>query len=176
MKYFARLFHLPVIETHTGRKIGFLSDVYVDKNTGSILGIVVRNENILYPNRLILAANIVEEAPAKIFVSGFGKRYAVLPPPLLGDPISYKRQVYNKRAVKPSGENLGKIKDCCFDFEAGKMCELELGKGLSDDFMNGRSRLGLSNGVSLRAAKIEVSENDRVLYRGRGMKKIMKGR
>ena len=175
LKYFARLYHLPVVEKDSGRQLGNLSDVYVFKNSGDIFAIVATNENILYRNRLIYANNIVEEKPDALLVRGFGERFASVLPVENSEIRSYKSALHNKKVVQ-SGEVLGKIKDCCFDFETGRMCEIELGRGLTDDLIHGRDHLKLSGNVWVMKSDVVVSDEEKLLSSGKGMKKMMKGK
>lgn len=175
LKYFARLYHLPVIEKNSGRQLGTLSDVYVMKNSGDIFAIVATNENILYRNRLIYANNILEESPKGLLVRGFGERFSSVLPVENSEIRSYKNALYNKKVLQ-SGEILGKIKDCCFDFETGRMCEIELGRGLPDDLLHGRDHLKVSGNVWVLNSDVVVSDREELLSSGKGMKKMMKGK
>lgn len=175
MKYFARLSHLPVIEKESGRKLGTLSDIYIEKKNGRIFAIQTTNENILYRNRLVYASDILEETPSKIYVRGFGERFLSVPPIPKEQVVSYRNAVYNKRVLRENGEILGKIKDCSFDFETGKMEEIELGKGLSDDLLYGRNRLSLDGEISVYRTNVIVDEKGKLIHSDKGIKKIMKG-
>ena len=174
LKSFARLYHLPVIERTSRRKLGTLDDIYVKKESGELIAIEVTNENIFYRNRLIYAKDILRETPRYILVSGFGERYASVLPEGVRNAKSYRRDVYNKRVMR-AGEVLGKIKDCSFDFETGQMNEIELGKGLAEDLLHGRSHLPLSGNVTLRQNGVDVGENQQVIPAHKGIKNIMKG-
>lgn len=174
MKSFARLYHLPVIERTTRRKIGLLSDVYVKKESGELIAVEVTNENILYRKRLFYAKDIVRETPGYLLVQGFGERYAAVLPDGVQSAKSYRREIYNKKAMRGS-EVLGKIKDCAFDFETGQMEEIEVGKGIAEDLLNGRTRLLLSDGISVRGGSVDVHCENRVIPSQKGIRNIMKG-
>ena len=174
MKSFASLYHLPVIERETRRKLGNVSDAYLKKESGELIAIQVTNENILYRNRLIYAKDIIRETPGYVLVRGFGERYAAVLPERVQNAKSYRREIYNKKVVR--GDTvLGKIKDCSFDVETGKMDEIELGKGLSEDLLYGRAKLRLSDGITVRQGSVKVGKGNRVLPSGKGIKNIMKG-
>lgn len=134
---FLKLKGRKVANADTKKNFGRLSDILVNKSTNEIIGIISKNDTLLYRHRLFYMTDIVKIEEVTVFVKGYGEKFAKVIP-IYGDYTSCENDIYKKRAVFQSGTEAGKIQNINFDFEAGMISEFEIGSSLMQDILNGR--------------------------------------
>ena len=121
----------------TDKYFGRLSDILVNKDTSEIIGIISKNESIIYKHRLFFMRDIVKTDELCIQVKGYGEKFIKVVP-LYEDFKSCENDIFKKRALYPSGRTAGFVRDISFNFEAGVMSGFEVGSSLIQDLINGR--------------------------------------
>ena len=126
-----------VCEHETNKYFGRLSDIIVNKDSNKIIGIISKNEALLYRHRFFPVKDICGGDEVNVFVKGFGERFVKVIP-VWGDFICCGNDIYKRKAVYSDGSDAGKIQDINFDFEAGIITEFEVGFSLAQDLLVGR--------------------------------------
>lgn len=121
----------------TKRYFGRLSDILVNKDTNRIIGIISRNDSIIYRHRLFYMKDICKTDELCIYVNGYGEKFMKVVP-FYEDYKSCENDIYQKSALYPSGKRAGFVKNITFNFEAGVMSGFEVGASLIQDLINGR--------------------------------------
>lgn len=121
----------------TNKYFGRLSDVLVNKDTNRIIGIISKNDSLIYRHRLFLLSEVTGCDDVCIYVRGFGERF-VRVIPVFTDFSSCEDDIFKRKAVSTSGNIIGKIQNIHFDFEIGCIKGFETGFSLAQDLLNGR--------------------------------------
>lgn len=121
----------------TDKYFGRLSDILVNKDTNQIIGIISKNEAIIYKHRLFYMRDICRTDEVSIYVNGYGEKFMKVIP-LYGNFKSCENDIYKKRALYPDGHGAGFVRNITFNLEAGVMSGFEVGSSLIQDLINGR--------------------------------------
>lgn len=124
-----------------------LSDILVNKDTNQIIGIIARNDAIVYKHRLFYMRDVCERDEVCIYVKGYGEKFIKVIP-LMEDFKSCENDIYKKRALYKNGQGAGLIKNISFNFEAGVLSGFEVGSSLIQDLIKGRLICPSSNTVN----------------------------
>lgn len=136
-----------VCDKDTDKYFGRLSDILVNKDTNKIIGIISKNDSIIYKHRLFFLRDIVRADELCIYVKGYGEKFIKVVP-LYEDFKSCENDIYKKRALYPSGRTAGVVRNITFNFEVGVMSGFEVGSSLIQDLINGRLVCPSSNTVN----------------------------
>lgn len=126
---------------------GRLSDILVNKDTNEILGIISKNDSIIYKHRLFYMKDICNKDEVCIYVNGYGEKFLKVVP-LYKDFKSCENDIYKKRAIYRDGKGAGYVKNITFNFETGVLSGFEVGSSLIQDLINGRLICPSSNTVN----------------------------
>lgn len=121
----------------TNKYFGRLSDILVDKDTNVIIGIISKNDSLIYKHRLFYMKDISKWDEVNIYVKGFGEKFVKVVP-IYEDFKSCENDIYKKKAIYSDGSHAGMIQNISFNFEAGKLTGFEVGASLMQDLLNGR--------------------------------------
>ncbi len=144
---FLRLKGRKVCGKDTKKYFGRLSDILVNKETNAIIGIISKNDSLIYRHRLFFLKDICSIDEVSVYVIGYGEKFMKVIP-LFEDFKSCENDIRNKRAVYKNGHGAGFVKNVAFDFEAGKMSEFSIGSSLIQDLINGRLICPVGNTVN----------------------------
>ncbi len=134
---FLKLKGRKVLEKSTGKYFGRLSDILVNKDTNNIIGIVSRNDSLIYRHRFFTAENIYGYDEINLLVSGFGEKFMKVVP-VFADYKSCENDIFKRKAVFSDGTEAGKIQNINFDMETGIISGLEIGTSIVQDLLSGR--------------------------------------
>lgn len=134
---FVKLKGRRILGKDTKKYFGRLSDILVNKDTNEILGIVAKNDSIIYKHRLFYMRDICKKDEVCIYVNGYGEKFIKVAP-LMVDFKSCENDIYKKRALYKNGQGAGFIKNISFNFEAGVLSGFEVGSSLIQDLIQGR--------------------------------------
>lgn len=126
-----------VTENNTKKYFGRLSDILVNKDTSEIIGIISKNDSLIYRHRLFYIKDVVGRDELSIYVTGFGERFVKVVP-IFTDYKSCGNDIYKRKAVLEDGSVIGKVQNMNFNLEAGILTEFEIGSSLAQDLLNGR--------------------------------------
>lgn len=172
---FVSLLGKEVKSVDKNKKIGVLCDVLIAKNGCSLFGIIASNDAIIYRNRLFLKDELCGADGRCVYVRGTGKRFAKALPELDDGVKSCKEDLRKNKVITDNGTILGKARDASFDFETGKLLELEVGSGFTDDILSGRKKLLPKGDVTIFANTVIVKEEDfALLDKNAGLKRFFK--
>ena len=144
----------------TKKYFGRLSDVLVNKDTNVIIGIIAKNDSLIYRHRLFYLKDICGIDEVNVYVNGYGEKFMKVIP-LYEDFKSCENDIRRKRAVYRNGQGAGFVKNMTFDFEAGVMSGFSIGSSLIQDLISGRLICPVGNTVSYLQDSIVVDE---ILY------------
>ena len=131
----------------TQKYFGRLSDILVNKDTNQIIGIIARNDAIVYKHRLFYMRDVCKRDEVCIYVKGYGEKFIKVVP-LMEDFKSCENDIYKKRALYKNGHGAGLIKNISFNFETGVLSGFEVGSSLIQDLIKGRLICPSSNTVN----------------------------
>lgn len=134
---FLKLKGRKVLEKNSRKYFGRLSDILVNKDTNNIIGIVSKNDSLIYRHRFFTAENICGCEELNIIVSGFGEKFVKVVP-VFADYKSCGNDIFKRKAVFSDGTEIGKIQDINFDMETGNISGLEIGTSIIQDLLSGR--------------------------------------
>ena len=80
---FLRLKGRKVCGKDTNKYFGRLSDILVNKDTNEILGIIAKNDSIIYKHRLFYMRDICRKDEVCIYVNGYGEKFIKVVPLLV---------------------------------------------------------------------------------------------
>ena len=131
----------------TQKYFGRLSDILVNKDTNQIIGIIARNDAIVYKHRLFYMRDVCKRDEVCIYVKGYGEKFIKVVP-LMEDFKSCENDIYKKRALYKNGQWAVLIKNISFNFETGVLSGFEVGSSLIQDLIKGRLICPSSNTVN----------------------------
>ncbi len=170
-KSFDDLLKKSVKSSETGRFIGKITDVFLKRNGGEFYGFVTTDDSRIYKNRFFKREQIVGEENNFLIVSGYGEKFLKTPPIIDLDLRSFK-SFFKNRLTTDSGGCLGKIKNCNFDCETGKMIEISLKNGTNIS-LNGSADI-VSDTIYVKEDDFSISKRDtfykKLFKKGEGKK------
>lgn len=131
----------------TNKYFGRLSDILVNKDTNEIIGIISKNDSLLYRHRLFYMKDICKWDEVSVYVKGYGEKFVKIIP-IYTDFKSCENDIYKKRAIYSDGVRAGRIQNIKFNFEAGTIAAFEVGSSLVQDLLNGRLICPAQNTIS----------------------------
>lgn len=134
---FLKLKGRKVMEENSGKCLGRLSDILVNKDTNKVIGVVAKNESLIYRHRFFKKEEIVNYDKVNLTVSGFGEKFLKIVP-VFSDYKSCENDIFKRRAVFSDGSVAGKVQNINFDTEIGEICGLEIGTSIIQDLFTGR--------------------------------------
>ncbi len=134
---FLKLKGRKVLEKTHKKCFGRLSDILVNKDTNKIIGIVSKNDSLIYRHRFFGADSICGCDDINIIVSGFGEKFVKVVP-VFADYKSCENDIFKRKAVFSDGTEAGKIQNINFDMELGSISGLEIGTSIVQDLLSGR--------------------------------------
>jgi len=145
---------------------GRLSDILVNKETNNIIGIVSKNDSLLYRYRFFPTEDIVYLDELKVYVRGRGEKF-VRVIPCEGEFHSVENDIFKRRAVLPDGSDAGKIQNISIDFNLGAVTGFEVGSSLAQDLLNGRKICRIRDKIEICRGNVVIKDT---LYRERRKK------
>lgn len=133
------LLNTPVTEYCSGRKIGYVDDIYLKENSTEIIGISAKKGSLIYRSRLFTREHILFTGINKVSVKGFGTGFFLRPK--IPKAVSFKHLIGLKAEADDNNIFIGTVKDGYFDMEAGRFSALLIGRGIADDLLTGRKFL-----------------------------------
>lgn len=156
---FMRLKGKKVFEGKSGKYFGRLSDIIVNKGTNCIIGIVSKNDALLYRHRFFRKEDIVKTNEMNVYVKGLGERF-VRVIPCEGDFSSVENDIYKRRAVLADGSEAGRIQNISLDMETGVITGFEVGSSsLVHDLINGRKICRIQDKIEICRGNVVIGNN-----------------
>ena len=142
----------------TNKCFGRLSDILVSKGTNEIIGIVAKNDSLIYPRRFFYFEDICDKDSVNIFVSGFGEKFMKVVP-IFAEFKSIEADMLKRKAVFPDGREAGKIQNINLNMETGTIEGFEIGISIIQDLLNGRKLCRTQNTITFEGDNIVVENN-----------------
>lgn len=155
---FASLRGRKICNKDTNKCLGRLSDILVSKGTNEIIGIISKNEALIYPRRLFYLKEVTGYDEISIYVEGYGEKFAKVVP-ILTDFKSMENDIYKRKAIFTNGKEAGKIQNVNLSLETGIITGFEIGFSLAQDLLNGRKLCPAQNTISYRSDNIVLENN-----------------
>ncbi len=150
---FLKLRGKKVCGRETNKYFGRLSDILVNKDTNEIIGIISKNDSLLYRHRLFYMKDVSKIDEVSVYVNGFGEKFVKVIP-IYSDYKSCENDIYKKKALYSDGTKMGMVQNINFNFETGKLVAFEVGASLMQDLLNGRLICPALNTVYYRVGGI----------------------
>ncbi len=166
---FMRLNGKRVYGYDSGKCFGRLSDILVNKGTNDIIGIVSKNDALLYRHRFFPKGDIVKINEVNLYVKGFGEKFVKVVP-CESDFHSVVNDMYKRRAVLSDGSEAGKIQNVNMDLELGVITGFEVGSSLAHDLLNGRKICRIRDKVEICRGNVVLTDS---LYSERKRKLLL---
>lgn len=147
-----------VCNKDTKKYFGRLSDILVNKGTNEIIGIVSKNEALIYPKRLFYIKEISGYDEVCVYVTGFGEKFAKVVP-IFTDYKSCGNDIYKRRAVFKDGSEAGKIQNINLNLETGTITGFEIGFSLAQDLLTGRKLCPAQNTINFKHDNIVLEKS-----------------
>lgn len=141
----------------TNKYFGRLSDILVNKDTNKIIGIISKNDSLIYRHRLFYIEDVCGMDEVNVFVTGFGEKFVKVVPTFM-DFKSCENDIFKRKAIFSDGSEAGKIQNINFDFESGSMTEVEIGASIAQDLLEGRMICPTQHNVTFFQDKIIIGE------------------
>lgn len=165
---FASLRGRKVCNKDTNKYFGRLSDILVNEGTNEIIGIISKNETLIYPRRFFCIGEIMGYDEICIHVSGYGERFAKVVP-VYTDFRSMGDDIYKRKAVLPDGSDAGKIQNINLNLEMGIITGFEIGFSLAQDLINGRKICPARNTIHFNHGSIVLENSPIEMKNGKKM-------
>ncbi len=153
---FLRLKGKKICEEKTHKYFGRLSDILVKKGTNEILGIISKNDSLVYKYRLFNLVDIANTNATCIFVNGFGERFVKIIP--REDFQSCENDIYKRKTILTDGTDAGIIQNINLDLKTGTLSGFEIGFSLAEDLLKGRKICRTRNTISFSKGKLILEE------------------
>ncbi|WP_078545443.1 PRC-barrel domain-containing protein [Litchfieldia alkalitelluris] len=136
MRTFSLLKGVPVYQSETGKKLGYVSDIYLSEH-GTIEGLLMDGKGLFQRDRLIPIES----------VSSFGHDGVMVASEIELQPIQKDKSkhflyshhgLYRKPVLSSEGEKLGLLEDVYFREEMGTIIGYELTDGFFADITEGK--------------------------------------
>lgn len=137
---FAGILNLPVKETNKGKRIGKVTDILIDPETGKVCAVEVSADTFLRKKTAVAVSDIIKVGDEDILVKAERENFS----PDGKKALGFGRDLEKKRAVTPGGKILGRIRAGSFDLEAAEPFCLHLSRGLANDLANGYVKIAAS--------------------------------
>ncbi len=134
---FLKLKGKKICSRDTNKYFGRLSDILVKKDTNHVIGIISKNDSLIYRHRLFYMKDVCRWDEVCIYVNGFGEKFVKVVP-LYTDFKSCENDIYKKSAIFPDGKGAGIVQNIEFNFETGTIAAFEIGSSLIQDLLSGR--------------------------------------
>ncbi|MBR5535110.1 MAG: PRC-barrel domain-containing protein [Clostridia bacterium] len=144
----------------TNKYYGRLSDILVNKDTSMIIGIISKNDSLIYKHRLFLIKDVIKWDEVCIYVKGYGEKFVKVVP-LFENFKSCENDIYGKSAVYSDGTRAGRVRNIGFNFEAGELAAFEVGSSLVQDLLSGRLICPAQNTVNYLQDCIVLEKADK---------------
>jgi uncharacterized protein YrrD len=132
---------LPVIGREDGTKIGQVEDLVIDRNGTRVLGVVVHEEGVLRPARVVAWQGVLAVGLDAVIIDS--ERSVVKAPelPEINEVLDRGFLLQGSRVQTTAGRDLGKIENFYFDGVTGAVEGYELVGGVNNQQPSGSSFL-----------------------------------
>lgn len=155
---FCALLGKKVCGKESNKYFGRLSDILVSKGTNEIIGIISKNESLIYPKRLFFLQDICGRDEISVYVNGFGEKFTKIVP-VCTDFKSMEFDIYKRKAIFPDGSEAGKIQNIKLDLNLGIITAFEIGFSLAQDLLTGRKLCPARNTITFYDDNIVLESN-----------------
>ena len=156
---FLKLKGRKICNRDTNKYFGRLSDILVSRDTNRIIGIISRNDSLIYRHRLFYMKDVCRWDEVCIYVNGFGEKFVKVVP-LYTDYKSCGNDIYKKKAIYSDGYSAGLVQNIRFDFETGTIAAFEIGSSLIEDHLSGRMICPARNTVNYLKGSVVLDASD----------------
>lgn len=150
---FGRLKGKKVCGRNNGKYFGRLSDIIVNKGTNKIIGIVSKNDSLIYRRRLFLKSDIEGCDEVHVYVKGFGEK-------LSQSSLfqSVENDIYRRKAILSDGREVGRIQNINLSLESGVIIGFEIGTSIAQDLLTGRKICRTRNTITTCRGSIVLQD------------------
>lgn len=160
---FGRLKGKKVCGKNNGKYFGRLSDIIVNKGTNMIIGIVSKNDSLIYRHRLFLKDDIEGSDEVHIYVKGSGER--LLKSSQKNNEFqSIENDIFRRKAVFSDGLEAGRIQNINLNLESGTIVGFEIGTSIAQDLLTGRKMCRTRDTITICRGSIVLQDEDKKIF------------
>lgn len=157
------ILRLPVITRDSGAKIGQVEDLFVDRQGGRVLGLLVSEKSLLSSARVVAWPSVLVAGRDAIIIEGEKSVVKAARVPEIKEVIERGFVLQGSRVETTEGRELGRIENFFFNPETGEVEGYELTGGLNEQQPSGRSFMprppGFESGKDFTFVDPSAAEN-----------------